>query len=301
MPRAAQQQRIAEEEGTDSDSEQLRLVSFKTVTFSGKRADDYHEWSGKFLALLPTSIKIALVDPETITATELGKLRSENAKLYRQLLLSTKGLANAIVASVEEGEGRQAWMELKEKFAARTQARALELVLELMNMRYNSEMDFDLFFLRAEYLQRQLKLLGEPVGDLMLRGFVINSLPSEFDAVRSIIQVQESLNNKELKRMLRAHYDFNYNKHYQHLNGIGYINDTPSSYAARAYDTPKFGGKCGWCSKLGHKERDCKQKEAGHPFAESSFAEKREAQKKQQRGNGPPGGGRNDDEPVYKC
>ena len=309
MPPKAQKQRTEEEERGDvSDSEgetdKLSLVSFKTVVFSGKRADDFHEWSGKFLPLLPASFKTSLIDPATIPEAELARLAPENAKLYRRLLLSTKGLANAIVASVADWDGRQAWLELKEKFTARTQARALELMLELINMRYDLSTDFDEFFLHAEYIQRQLKLLGEPVGDLMLRGFIINSLPPEFESVRAIIQVQDDISNKELRRMLRAHYDYNSNSNYQNLNSnVG--KERTVAWSARSAPqppssaaVPAFNGACGWCSKVGHKEKQCRRKQAGYPPAKESFAAKRKAQ---QQGAGDGEGDPGANYPVRAC
>jgi hypothetical protein len=50
----------------------------------------------------------------------------------------------------------------------------------------------------------------------------------------------------------------------------------------------KFRGKCNWCSKVGHKQGECKSKAAGQPPAKGSWAARRKAgaAKRQQQGDG---------------
>lgn len=226
----------------------LALTSIKTVKFSG-RPDDYPEWRGKFIALLPAGVAKELIEPKNITSARLqGTLAPQNEILHKRLLLSTGHVAYSIVEATD-GDGRQAWLDLQEKYAARSDARIIELFLQLTNMSYDIDTDIDEHLLRAEFIQKQLARLDENVSDLLLRALIIQSLPPEFNTVRAILQSQTTMTKQDFKRHLRVFYDTNFNTNYGHLNGN---NDTKCGFralATRSRGSPadrKPSGK--WCS-----------------------------------------------------
>jgi hypothetical protein len=280
---------MANEDANLGDDEHLGVTSIRTVTLTD---GNYDQWYGKFQAFLVTSIKngkdvkTKVIDPVNVTAAKLaGDLKDLNQQLYQLLLLSTDGVAYSIVEAAD-GDGRGAWLSLKNKYQASTEAASTELLLKMFSTKYEVDADIDELFVSIDLCAAKLKRLGVPVHDLIKRALILHAVGQEFDTVKTVIHAKPAITMDEFKHALRAHYDINYNPAYKNVHGRGYsqiIGHVTGQrmkdqgiclYAGRASPGERTG-KCNWCGVLGHFEHECRTKRAGTPATPNSAAARR--------------------------
>jgi hypothetical protein len=285
-------------EASSGGDEHLGVSTIKTVTL---RDGNYDQWHGKFQAFLVTSInngaeiKTKLIDPTNVTASKLsGELSSLNQQLHQLLLLSTDGVAYNIIEAAD-GDGRRAWLALRNKYQANTEAAATELLLKMFSTRYEVDADIDELFTSIDLAAARLKRLGVTVHDIIKRALLLHALGQEFDTVKTVIHAKPTITMDEFKHALRAHYDINYNPAYMNVHGRDYSTIIGQAtiqrdrhrrgyrdimgLAVSARPPPERTGKCNWCDVLGHFEHECKAKKAGKPAAAGSAAARRDLPK----------------------
>jgi hypothetical protein len=264
--------------GTGTSSAQPGVTSIKTITLTDY---NYDIWSGKFPALLAASgktgsdIKEKLIDTGTVSDASLaGDLKRLNQHLHQLLLLSTDGIAYNIVDAAN-GNGRKAWLDLRDKYQADTEAAATEILLQMFNVDYNAyDDDIDMLIMKVETLAAKLERLGIPVHDVIKRSAIFNSLGNEYSTVKTLLHASREITMEQFRHALRAHYDVNFNPANGHITKRSGLSSTPNISAFTA-SAQGYGGKCNWCNGRGHYERQCPRKEAGEDPADGSIAKAR--------------------------
>ena len=256
------------------------VVSIKVIPFSGK-AVDWPVWSEKFLAradsrgymdiLLGTVTSPKDTDRSSATATAEEKaafeeLKQANKRGYIDLVLSIEGntepgrVAFGIVKGSKgerkPGDCHLAWQRLSKKYEPTSAPSRMNLRKKFLSMKLKTKEDPDVWLTRLEDLKEQLVNANAKMEDDDILEHALNNLPKEYEIVVAPLEKRLSaqfnpLTIEELREELNLKY----------LRLYGSKEESLTGESETALFAGGFKGKCNECGKLGHKARDCKDKD----------------------------------------
>ncbi len=166
----------------------------------------------------------------------------------KALALITLGVADhhkSLLAQCETSQ--QAWSALSAVYVAQSNAKRLQLLREMHNLKLLPGEALTVYFSRARDTRNQLLAAGHEVTKESVVWSVLAGLPSEYESMVNIIQagsVALELEDILSKLMLVE----------QRQAQPSGVNFRTQAFAAKA----EFKGKCWKCGKHGHQQRDCR-------------------------------------------
>jgi hypothetical protein len=154
----------------------------QVTRFSGA-ASDWCNWEFEFKTLAHEIGLADYTDPVGSDSEERELLdkKDVNAKFFRILVASCDGDAKTTLRNdVEVGNGRGAWLVLKERYCGVTPSRIVSIYQELFSVPPATVPgDFEQFINRILSLRTQLSDVGEKISDVAVYGLLKNGLPHE--------------------------------------------------------------------------------------------------------------------------
>jgi hypothetical protein len=203
-----------------------------------------------------------------------AKLRKMNIIAYNALMLSCEGGAFGPVEEAKttkhpDGDARQAWVNLLEKYQVETAAGMVQLRMDFTKcVMKNESQDPDEWFTELEYLKQRLKGVKVNIEESELIAHILNNLPNNYsELVTSVEGDVDKLKMKTLRESVRAFYRRKVIK-----NGLGKNDDNEEDDENVALFTKQgFKGRCRKCGVFGHKAAECNKtgKEKPHSGAGS--------------------------------
>lgn len=267
--------------------------TIKVIPFTGNKRD-WPVWSEKFLArgdvkgykdILTGKVKVPSDD--AYDAMEAGApktkaklLRKLNKDAFIDMLLSitadteTGRIAFQIVKGsktkdLSDGDARAAWKKLNSKFESTRAPNRLLLKEKFVNSRLKSaRSDPDVWITQLEDLQVQINNAREgSISEEDLMEHILGNMPSVYDIEvhtlrKRLDDLQDPLTLEELREELCLKFEM--------MNRRGKLGMAQGQHGEEhALFAGGFKGKCNNCGKIGHKSRDCrdkngKDKDQGH-------------------------------------
>jgi hypothetical protein len=272
------------------------VVSIKVLPFSGKTID-WPVWSVKFLARaeskgyldLLTGDEVSPTDSEqpdsTATADEIKKfeeLRQANKQGFIDLVLSVGNtsregrIAFSIIKSCRNGDKKpgdvaQAWERLSEKFEPKSAQSRINLRRLITSMKMEPKQDPVEWLTSLEDIREQLINAGSSMSDEELLEHVFANVPKDYEVISA--PLEKRLGSKFNPVTIDEVRD-DFNLRYQRLYGTKKTLTTQDESETALY-AGGFRGKCNECGKMGHKARDCREKQG-----KSSNRNNRQSKKK---------------------
>jgi gag-polypeptide of LTR copia-type len=215
------------------------------LSFRGD-SSKWTEFRLKFRAIADHKGHIAILDepkPESQNSTWL----KANRWVFSELTLQTTGDALLLIAP-HDGDGHCAWEALEEKFSSKSQDRAYDLFGRLFSNAMGHGTDPDRFILQLEETATNLRLMGESVGENLLKAAVLGGLSEEYTTVAVVIRSQASTSMADVKAMVRRHYVTLQKE--QHEGS-----PLPGTHVAMYTKSPAV--TCFHCKKQGHIRKHC--------------------------------------------
>ena len=128
--------------------------------------------------------------------------------------------------------------------------------------------DPDDYFTMVSKLNEKFKAIKDEYekDDDMIVAHVLTNLPEEYKEFCLQMSVRENLKLKDLKKYMRFHWFNELGGREMLLEGNTGTKKNKSELALNAEEEDKkFNGKCNFCGKKGHKEKDCWKKNGGGP------------------------------------
>ena len=257
--------------------------TIKVIPFSGNKRD-WPIWSEKFLArgdlkgykdILTGKVKVPsdeeYDDMEDATLKAKAKaLRKLNKDAFIDLLLSitaeteTGRIAFQIVKGsktkdLSDGDARAAWKKLNSKFESTRAPNRLLLKEKFTNSRLKSaRSDPDVWITQLEDLQVQINNAREnSITEDDLMEHILGNLPSVYDIEvhtlrKRLDDLHDPLTLEELREELCLKFEM--------MNRRGKLGLSQTPNEEHALFAGGFKGKCNNCGKIGHRARDCRDK-----------------------------------------
>ncbi len=115
---------------------------------------------------------------------------TKNIQAYSDLMMSCEDevsfgvVDESISTTFPDGDARQAWKNLYNKYEPTTGATKVELKMEFQQMKLeDANKDPDKWMVKLELTRRRLKVLGHEISDETLILHILNNLPSKYDNV----------------------------------------------------------------------------------------------------------------------
>jgi len=155
---------------------------------------------------------------------------------------------------------KDAWDALKDIFEARDNARLLQLVHELSNLKKDGDENIIKYTSRAKGLRQKLAMLGKQVDENTLVLQIRSGLPAEYDMIKTVLESMDGKRNlAEVSAKLLT-------VEQRASRGRSSSSTGVKSQAFSASATKKPWDKkavvCYYCDKKGHMKRDCLMKKA---------------------------------------
>jgi len=261
--------------------------TIKVIPFSGNKRD-WPIWSEKFLARGDVKGykdilmgKVTVPSDDEYSEMEAGApktkakvLRKLNKDAFIDLLLSitadteTGRIAFQIVKGsktkeLSDGDARAAWKKLNSKFESTRAPNRLLLKEKFINSRLKSaRSDPDVWITQLEDLQVQINNAREgSITEEDLMEHILGNLPSVYDIEvhtlrKRLDDLHDPLTLEELREELCLKFEM--------MNRRGKLGLAQSPNEEHALFAGGFKGKCNNCGKIGHKARDCRDKNNGN-------------------------------------
>jgi hypothetical protein len=231
------------------------------VTIEPLNEDNYHVWCVKMKSYLITkNLWKGVEDP-----------RADSEVSKRALALITLHVADHLLGTLADAEdAKAAWDELEKTYKSKSLARRVQLKREMNSLKMRPDEGVTRFVARARDLYRDLRAAGQQMNEEELAWSVLTGLPSSFDTLVTILEVEsEELTLEMMLPKLVVHE--------QRLGGGAKSEDVESdkavAYAARGR---KFGGTMGMgrdsngergksglqcynCLEYGHAAKECEK------------------------------------------
>eukprot|EP00752_Nemacystus_decipiens_P002765 g2583.t1 len=168
-----------------------------------------------------------------------------NGVLYDVLYLRTKGVAASLVKKHKpqpraRGDGYRVWSDLIDKFQPDDQQYRRELIAELNSISMKEGTDPDIFLAEVQDLANKLEYLGEGVSDARLADIVLQGLPSSYDQLRLMADMDSGFTFAKIKRTARNMYKSHSRGRQQQRHG--HQRDTHAQAAVRQAATTSSRG-----------------------------------------------------------
>jgi len=155
---------------------------------------------------------------------------------------------------------KDAWDALKEIFVARDNARLLQLMHELRNLKKDGDENIIKYTSRAKGLRQELAMLGNQVDENKLVLEILSGLPAEYEMIKTVLKNMDGKRNlAEVSAKLLTVEQWAIRGRSSSSTGV-----KSQAFAASATKKPwdKKAVVCYYCNKKGHMKRHCLKKKA---------------------------------------
>ncbi len=200
------------------------------VTIEPLNEDNYHVWCVK--------MKSYLITKGLWKGVEDSRAHSEVSE--RALALITLHVADHLLGTLADAkDAKAAWDELEKTYKSKSLARRVQLKREMNSLKMLADEGVTRYVARARDLYRDLRAAGQEMKEEELAWSVLTGLPSSFDTLVTILEVEsEELTLEMMLPKLVVHE--------QRLGGGAKSADVESDKAvAYAAQGRKFGGTNG--------------------------------------------------------
>jgi len=229
----------------DMERSGMRLKVFKGDP------NEWLSWRAKFEAMVDADglLDFMLSEAEAIKTGSIVEgdvaWRKKNQKLYCKLVICTEGAPNGVVEQQKESRsGLAAWSALIKKYEVKGNVQKAALLDRLLRDVLSNREDPDVYFIRVEQLQRQLKAMEVDVTDSMMMVIVMSKMSESYAGLRTVLDTVGDLTYDKLKEQMRVYY--------------GRMNSTSQSSPQDSALMTNFKGNCRRCGKYGHREAHCR-------------------------------------------
>lgn len=171
--------------------------------------------------------------------------QQQDAKALASIVLCVADHHKSLLDSCETSQ--QAWDALKAVYTAQSNAKRLQLLREMHNLKLQPGEALTVYCSRARGIRNQLLAAGHELAEEAVVWSVLAGLPSDYESMVNIIQA--GTDALELDDILPK------------LMLVEQRLATPSGATFRAQAlsaTTEFKGMCWKCGKRGHRQRDCR-------------------------------------------
>src|SRR5210317_771157 len=249
------------------------------IPFDGTQKQ-WKVWSTKLLARarrkgykeILTGTKLAPKDnvSRPLSTTDQA-LKDANMLAYKDIILSMDGskatgrvafrLVETSLAGMADGNAREAWKKLMDKYQPNRALNRVELKQEFVNLKLkDSNHNPDEWITELEELQADLARMGSDITDEDFYIHILNNIPKEYDMEVKLLeetlanvltpltlqQIRDELNLKYMRLKKR-----------EHLEGSN--NNEGKGKEDTALFTNQFKGRCNYCGCMGHKAVQCNE------------------------------------------
>ena len=227
------------------------MTSESRVTIDKLDVDNYPYWKRKIKFLLISKKLWAAIEPATETSQkpETRSASSETAataseKSMEALAIIGLHVADHLLREVDEADSaRQLWDKFESTFAARSNARLLQLKQELINLKLEGKEAIQQYVARAKGLMSDLKAIGSSVEESEVALHVLQSLPTSYNVTVEVLSLSDDLTlDGILPKLLQTE------------------QRGEREPAVPIYGTKLDKRKCHYCGKPGHLQASCRVK-----------------------------------------
>jgi hypothetical protein len=214
-----------------------------TGKFSFDKLDisNWATWKINMRSLLISKDLWAPVEPVGGAAVN----RQLDAKALALITLCVADHHKSFLAECETSQ--QAWSALNAVYVAQSNAKRLQLLREMHNLKLLPGEALSVYFSRARDTRNQLLAAGHQVTEESVVWSVLAGLPSEYESMVNIIQAgSDALELEDILPKLML-----VEQRQVQSSGVSF---KAQAFAART----EFKGKCWKCGKHGHQQRDCR-------------------------------------------
>jgi len=256
------------------------LSTIRVIPFYGK-SEEWPTWSKKFLAkarrygfknVLLGKVKIPKTDEDYDLESEEGKKLSIAAEMnelaYTELILSiddksssgkvafnlVKGCKNK---DYVDGNASMAWERLRNKFEPTSAPSLVKLEKQFRQCALKKGQDPDIWITELEDYRMRLEELGSSISDNQFILHILNNMTDDYELQLAMMEKRiadgsNPLTIDEIRDDLNLRYERLTEKH---------NNESENNYNQDvAFFSGQFKGKCRNCGLIGHKAKDCKNK-----------------------------------------
>jgi hypothetical protein len=233
------------------------------LQFSGKE-EDFGYWSEKFEAFMHQKKLRAKLLGIDEAATE-----DDRYNIWSWLVQCLDKRSVLMLRAECRGNGPMAWNRLKAHFSSTETPRVMNLLSEFTNLHLKPGEEIVDYLIRAEELGTQLEEADEKVSEMLLTSVVLNGLPPAYDYFKTVHNFESKEKKQDFTDVKKALKNFAQSK----ANKAEPKTNTESFLVSKTFGRkpppqwgtkPKFSGKCRRCTKVGHKEIDCRVHKCGH-------------------------------------
>jgi len=155
---------------------------------------------------------------------------------------------------------KEAWDALKDIFEARDNARLLQLMHELSNLKKGSDENIVKYTSRAKGIRQELSMLGNQMDENTLDLHILSGLPAEYDMIKTVLENMDGKRNLAdvSAKLLMVE------QRWSHGRSSSAAGVKSQAFAAAVSKKPwdKRAVVCSYCDNKGHMKRDGLKKKA---------------------------------------
>ena len=224
------------------------MTSESRVVIDKLDVDNYPYWKRKMKFLLISKKLWTAVEPVKETTEKPGTRSVSDAaataeeKSMEALAIIGLHVADHLLNEVDEADSaRDLWNKFEKTYAARSNARLLQLKQELVNLRLEGREAIQQYMARAKGLMSDLKAAGSAVEESEVTLHVLQGLPQIYNVTVEVLSLSDGLTlDGIMPKLLQI----------EHRK--------EKEEAVPVYGAMLNKKKCHYCGKIGHLQANCR-------------------------------------------